>query len=431
MEVHGSGRAERGTRIKHLLLALGLVLLATSQASARTGYIKPDGSGDAPTIQAGVDFASSRDTLLLADGTYRGDGNRNVRFPAKALTVRSQSSNSALCVVDCEGSPGADRRGFVFDGREGPGIVLEGMTVTNGYAGLGGAIQVNSLSAPTIRNCVLLRNGAANGGAMNLGPGANASVENCMFLENQAADRGGAVIMGNGCSPSFTGCEFVGNRAQYGGAIYAEWDPTPTFVRCTFDGNSAGLDAGGISLLFCRAGIVRVDGCIFLRNSGRSAGTIVCEKSQIAITSSTFAFNQGLDDAGGLCLLGDMATLTDCIIAYSTAGPAVYSPSYWPVATLACCDLYGNAGGDWIDEIAGQYGINGNFSECPSFCLADAEPHDLHLCNGSPCLPGNHPHGSDCGLVGALGLACDCGPSKIRPATWGQIKAQFRQASRN
>jgi hypothetical protein len=38
------------------------------------------------------------------------------------------------------------------------------------------------------------------------------------------------------------------------------------------------------------------------------------------------------------------------------------------------------------------------------FCNPDAG--DLHLQEGSPCLPGQH-YGVDCDLVGALGKVCE------------------------
>ena len=70
-------------------------------------------------------------------------------------------------------------------------------------------------------------------------------------------------------------------------------------------------------------------------------------------------------------------------------------------ATLTCCDIYGNAGGDWVGCIADQYGINGNISEDPLFC--DLPGGDLHLNENSPCAAPQQP---TCGQIGALGIGC-------------------------
>ena len=68
---------------------------------------------------------------------------------------------------------------------------------------------------------------------------------------------------------------------------------------------------------------------------------------------------------------------------------------------MTCCDIYGNAGGDWTGAIAGQLGVADNFSLDPLFC--DTADGDYHINSASPCAPAN----SGCGeLIGALGVAC-------------------------
>ena len=64
-------------------------------------------------------------------------------------------------------------------------------------------------------------------------------------------------------------------------------------------------------------------------------------------------------------------------------------------------DLYGNAGGDWVDDIAYQLQDDGNLHADPLFC--DLAAGDLTLFNISPCLPEN----SLCGtLAGAWSQGC-------------------------
>ena len=66
------------------VLALGL---AVASADARTWHIQPDGTGDAPTIQAAVDQAIDGDVVELANGTFEGSGNRGVFVGGMSLTI--------------------------------------------------------------------------------------------------------------------------------------------------------------------------------------------------------------------------------------------------------------------------------------------------------------------------------------------------------
>jgi predicted outer membrane repeat protein len=72
-------------------------------------------------------------------------------------------------------------------------------------------------------------------------------------------------------------------------------------------------------------------------------------------------------------------------------------------ASLTCCAT--DDEGDWWGCIAGQGGVNGNFSAWPLFC--NEVRGDFRLPPESPCAPGNHPDGHECGLIGALGVGCE------------------------
>ena len=88
------------------LFAMASLLLALPAAtSARTWYITPDGTGDAPTIQAGVDSASAGDTVFVACGHH---SNEDI-ICTRLTTLLGESS--ACSVIDGEaGSQFDDRR---------------------------------------------------------------------------------------------------------------------------------------------------------------------------------------------------------------------------------------------------------------------------------------------------------------------------------
>jgi hypothetical protein len=92
-----------------------IFFLVCSPAGARVWVLHPDGSGDAPTIQAAIDsLASSDDIIELTDGIYTGDGNRDLHSMGKRFLLRSQSGNPADCVLDLQGNLFEWHWGIVF-----------------------------------------------------------------------------------------------------------------------------------------------------------------------------------------------------------------------------------------------------------------------------------------------------------------------------
>lgn len=288
-----------------------------------TALVYPDGAGSYPTIQAAVDAVASGQTVLLTSGVFNGPGNRDIDFGGKAVTIRSQAGHPDSCIIDCEGTPSDPHRGFVFDSGEGPGAVLQAVTIRNGYA-----------------------------------PGAN--------------PRGGAVLCVH-ASPTIMSCVFADNRAEAGGAVYCENLAWAVLQSCTFVGNTA--ECGGAV------------GCSF--SAPRIANSTFCANSATASVAA---------GAGIECWNHAAPTIDNTIIAFSSNGQAVRCHE-GATATLGCCDLYGNLGGDWVGALASQLGQDGNFSLDPCFC--DQEARDLHLWNHSPCNQAGH-----CGLIGAWPVGC-------------------------
>lgn len=419
-------------------LSIAALLLISCGVSARTWYITPEGTGDALTIQAGIDLAVAADTVLLADGTYTGDGNRNITFRGKAITVISESGEPEACIVDCE----YEARGFLFDSGETAESILDGLTITRGIyicqtvADSGGGGIWCVASSPMIRNAIVSNCLAEpEGGGMWCCADSRPSLANVVFEYN---DPDGIYSLGS--SPELTEVIFQRNRGGGmscgGGApvftdvvFHDNWGPGlglvggngASLTRVIFSENGSLYGAGG---LYCYESSPTVSNCIFCFNwCGMWGGGMRIQGSQSApvVRNCTFYGNRA-DDSGSAIFAEGSPVLERLIIAFNEESEAV---SCWPECPgLTCCDVYGNASGDWVGCLAGQNGVNGNFTACPSFCNVGAG--DFRLCDESPCLPGNHPDGYDCGLIGAWGEGCSCGPSQTESTTWGAIKAMYR-----
>jgi hypothetical protein len=176
------------------ILALCAVLLWPAAVLATTYLVRPDGTGDFPTIQAAINASVNGDVIELADGTFTGPGNRDIRYGGKAITVRSASGDPDRTIIDCEGSAPEHHCAFIFDHGEGPGSILAGVTIANGFAVFGGGIFLTFCN-PTLLRCTFYRNFANNGGGLDCDLGATPRIVLCTFRENAARYSGGGMCI--------------------------------------------------------------------------------------------------------------------------------------------------------------------------------------------------------------------------------------------
>ncbi len=438
-----------------VIVAISLSLHIFSQPGlARTWLILPDGTGDAPSIQAGIDSAATSDTLLLEDGIFSGTGNRDMDYNGKAIVIRSMNGDPENCVIDCEllGS------GFQFIRGEGPTSVLQGVQITNGYRGEGGgAVYCNANplfencifsdcstgligrapvacdKSPIFENCIFRGNTGLQGGAVSCygdngvctpqfnqcrfeynsaftsdssdGSGgavycsnANPTFDSCEFFYNSCADQGGAFACKDNSSPLLLNCLFEGNSGRHGGGFSSYGGGHPVLQNCTFRSNSADDVGGGV--IFNGTAYPEVKYCVFDGNQASRGGAIgFFHISGPTYFENVTGYGNQASLAGGCIYAKDSSpTLKNSIFAFSTDGEAVFCQPDGEI-TLKCCDLFGNAEGDWVGCIAGQEDLNGNLSLNPRFC--NAGERDFGLLLSSPCIDA-----IGCELIGAEGEGC-------------------------
>jgi hypothetical protein len=355
-----------------------------------------------PTIQAAVDAAVNGDEVVLADGTYTGDGNRDIDFLGKAITVRSENGPEN-CVINCQGSSLSMHRGFKFDSGEGPDSIVDGLTITNGYApdaswqipssgvtvtySAGGAIFCGS-SKPSITNCIIESNHADKyGGGIFCVHCTGQTISECVFTGNTSSDTSGGMEI-QYSAMTVQGCTFVNNSAPYGGGFSCN-DCDSIISNCIVQGNSGGQQGGGANF----------------------------QNSRDIIVNCTFSDNSAYGYWGGgaiIVMTNSSITLTNSILWGNTAekGPQI-SLVGGSIQLLSYCNVQGGEAG--ISYTCGcEYNWgDGNIDVNPMF--VDAVSGDYHLLVFSPCIdagdnsaPGLPDTDKD-GNPRIIGLAVDMG----------------------
>lgn len=414
--------------MKSLLALLAVLGLSASPAAAAIYRVEADGSGDFPTIGAAVLAATAGDVIELGNGTFGGEGNRNVSFGDKPLVIRSRGGATA-CILDCGGSEASPARAFTVAALSGPGAAIEGLTIRAGVqtgAGThGGAVLVDGAgTALRIARCIFEENQTAGwGGAVAVTNQASAVFDDCEFAENRAV-RGGAVVAYNRAQVSIDDSRFRENQALRGGALFVSTTATAELSAVWFGGNQAtGTSAPELNggAIHATNSTLAIDRCTFLGNlaEGTNGGGIFTQLTSFSVTGSTFWGNAAGFGAALACGLGGSGELSNTIIAGGTAGGAV-SASTVPL-TIACSDIFGNEGGDWTGSIAALLGQDGNIALDPLLCDPDAG--DLTLQAGSPCAPFSAQN-PGCDRVGVHEVRCGLQPVLVR--SWGGIKRAYR-----
>jgi len=264
----------------------------TSLASAKT-ILVPEA---AITIQHAIDASSAGDTVSIAPGIWR----ETIDLRGRSILLKGREG-AEKTIVNGTGLGDSVIRCVTA---EGPGTVIEGLTITGGSgheglskAGLtlgGGILALGS--SPTFRACIVTGNRATlNGGGAYVGASSRIRFDGCTFVGNEA-EKGGGVLCASS-KPVFINCTFENNEARYaGGALHASVDSEPILRSCAMVGNQAAFNGGAVCSMRSAGAVLDTT---FTRNRAGYQGGAIYFGFRTTMTADACVFHGPSDDVAG------------------------------------------------------------------------------------------------------------------------------------
>jgi len=391
-------------RLTTSCFVLALILIVAQTASA----LIIDVPGDSTTIQAGINGASFGDTVMVSNGTYTGSGNRDLDFGGKAILVTS-ANGPWKTIIDCQGDSLNPHRGFYFNNNEGSGSIVQGFTITNGWAMDGGAVYIwdasptitgniiefneaattgggifcATFSSPTITDNSIMGNQAMGGGGIYCWEDSHPTISDNLIEGNLALMEGGGIFLYVMCSGTISGNTIRGNVGMGMGGGICCGASFPTIVDNTIEMNVGEMGGGGIACWYYSSPAIDNNTIVGNISGSTSGGGIWCfEWSSPAIDGNTITGNHAFNGGGVGCDMGSNPTVTSSILWSNVANlnPEIYIGPYSSITIT-----YSDVDGGW----AGTGNINGD----PQFVLAGNR--DCRLLWGSPCIDSGQPGSFD------------------------------------
>jgi len=363
------------------------------------------------TIQEAIDVTWEGDTVIVAEGTYTGIGNKNLDYDGKAITVRSLNPNDpcvvAATIIDCENSG----RGFYFHSGEDGNSIVTGLTVSNGNItgtpgspdAYGGGIYCSGAS-PTIINCFVINN--------------SVYAWNCSHCSGGTVEAfGGGISCVSNSHPIIINCTVSGNLAKvpnliegygdaYGGGIFCSSDSTVAVYNCTITSNTShgGMwmsDASWIHYAQDSYG-----GGIYISSGASSSikNTLFADNETKLVSGEDYdGVNYGKSRGAGIFCGADVNVIIDNCTFYGNYtdptgvrgnGGGIFGP-----ATVSNCIIWNNLSSSQIagsanvtySDIEGGFSGTGNINADP--CFVSGPLGDYYLSqtaagqgSDSPCV---------------------------------------------
>jgi hypothetical protein len=206
--------------------------------------------------------------------------------------------------------------------------VFTDCSVTNcrAYSGSGGAAYCADTSKPTFNNCTFTGNSAdTTAGAIFCNTSCESRFEGCSFANNTVLSGSGSRGNGGGIFYALKNtfevndCNFSGNGANSGAAVFASGNCSGTLNNTQFSKNAADNDGGAVYIT--DSNVIHIEDCSITDNNAiRGGGIFAVNSSKAAIVDCQINFN-GYNPHSSSGLAGQGGGI------YSFNGPALIESS--------------------------------------------------------------------------------------------------------
>jgi hypothetical protein len=362
---------------------------------------------DFATIQEAIDSARPGEIVEVGPRTYSGDGNRNIDFRGKAITVRS-SDGAGSTIIDCSGSASEGRRGFYFHGGEGPDSVLRGFTIRGAFVPgsdvpsdsgswtsspanpVGGGIYCE-FSSPSIVDCIIENCTTELGGGIGVVSGSptiiDCLIEDCRAGgtgQAESGGRGAGIGLIRGSDATILHTQINNNSGYYnsfGAGIYC-WRSHAFFADCVISRNTAqGSVQGGGAFCGGPSARLELENCVISGNTAEVGGGLCAGSAgdsaveRVIITNCTIAHNslsgdQTATTGGGIHSFSSNITIRNSIVWYNDGAAVMLVDPASSSPVLYSC-------------IEGGYDGQGNIDSEPLFVSPGGGDYHLQSTLGS------------------------------------------------
>jgi len=302
--------------------------------------VKPDNSNvtektiiDCGTSKRGFTFNSGETANTIIDGftIINAGGDVNDTLSGAAIYIDANSSPTIVNVniQNCT-IYNANGAAIYIGYKCGPSLTNVNISNCQVYNGNGGAIFISTEADPVFIDCSVknCRAFGGSGGAAYCSIKSMPSFTDCSFTNNSANISAGAVYCHVGCRAIFSRCDFSNNSALL-------------FI----DGQGVTHRANGGGIYYSRTNVIEVDDCNFTGNTAGSGAAVFADTSCTGIFKNiTFNANSADNDGGAIYIIdSNVININDCVITGNTAlrGGGIFALES-PKVRIAGCEINAN-----------------------------------------------------------------------------------------